>query len=501
MKPPKLELVRTWNGPYNEDYFNELHADPEPEPSPPASIVVIPKLPEDRPPITGRDADLANAILGVSATFATSVRFDHTRNQWHILNAAGHWAPDRTEQIHDLLEHAARAAMSIDDLDPDEIVSLTKLLDRSKAEAVLKTIARKPPIAMSGNEFDRDPFLLGVTNGVVDLRNGTVRQGRPDDMVSRSTGLEYDPDAECPRFEEFLGEIMSGDAERITFLRRWLGYSLLGFTREQKFSLWVGVGQNGKGVLKRIVRHVVGDYGLELPSTLYMRTKHGSARADAPRPELVELQGVRVALGSEPEGGQLNEELIKAHSGEDEIRARRLYANAILRFYPSHTINLLTNLAPAVEDVGSAMRRRLLVIPFDEVFSGSREDLNLYDALRAESVGILALLVREAVAYLEDGLGSIPVRVQMANEEYLDENNPLSEWMAARIVKDPEARTAHKTLFEDYRSWSIGQTTISATSFGMRLSALGYPLAKQGGRGEQVKARVGLRLRSLIDDE
>ncbi len=494
MKSNVIDLVRKADR-FDESYFEALRdaeqQDREPEPET--------EVPDDELQITERDADLANAILTVSATFATSVRFDHTRRQWHILNAAGHWAPDRTEQIHELLETATRQAMALPGLDKSEIIALTKLLDRHKALQVLATLTHRSPIGMEGNEFDREPYLLGVKNGVVDLRDGMLRPGRPEDMVSRSTGLAFDRSAECPRFEAFLAEIMSGDFDRITFLRRWLGYGLLGFTREQKFALWVGTGQNGKGVLKRIVRHVVGDYGLELPSTLYMRTKGGSARADAPRPELVELQGVRIALGSEPEGGQLNDELIKAHSGEDEIRARRLYANQMLRFYPSHQINLLTNLAPAVEDVGTAMRRRLLLIPFEETFAGPREDLNLYDRLREESEGILALLVNEAVAYLESGLGPIPARVEMAGDEFLAENNPLSGWLDDRVIRESTASTAFQDLYLDYQDWLEGQPAMTRTAFGLKLGSLGFPTGRAGGKGHQQVVRRGLRLRGITD--
>lgn len=453
---------------------------------------------QNRPTITNRDADLAAVVVWIDQTFATDARFDYTRKQWHLLDAVGHWAPDRTEQVYERIEAATRRAMSVAGLMKDEIVALTSLLDRGKQRSVLDTLAHRSSISLVGNEFDKLPHLLGVGNGVVDLRDGSLRLGRPEDMVSRSTGIDFDSAASCPRFEAFLAEIMSDDPERIAFLRRWLGYSLWGFSREQKFALWVGSGQNGKGVLKRIVRHVLGDYAIELPPTLYMKTKSGSATANTPRPELVELQGKRIGLGSEPEGGTLNEEMVKAHSGEDEIRARRLYSNSILNFYPSHSINLLTNLAPSVTDVGVSMARRLLVIPFEEAFTGPREDLGLYETLRAESAGILALLIREAVAYGQVGLGTIPEKVRMASSEFLDQNNPLTDWLGERVIREPDATS---TLAELYADYCTGVTVpMNDVSFGLRLHYAGFRKAAIGSRGQQRKVWRGLRLRTLLDE-
>ena len=46
------------------------------------------------------------------------------------------------------------------------------------------------PLAIEGTEFDHNPWLLGVQNGVVDLRTGTLTAGSPEQMVS----LAVDPE-------------------------------------------------------------------------------------------------------------------------------------------------------------------------------------------------------------------------------------------------------------------------------------------------------------------
>ena len=39
-------------------------------------------------------------------------------------------------------------------------------------------------------KFDENVNLLGFENGVIDLKNYEFRQGRPDDYITMSTGLE-----------------------------------------------------------------------------------------------------------------------------------------------------------------------------------------------------------------------------------------------------------------------------------------------------------------------
>lgn len=47
--------------------------------------------------------------------------------------------------------------------------------------------------------FDANPFILGCENGVIDLKTGELRQGNQDDLLTKATGVRYDPNAQCPR--------------------------------------------------------------------------------------------------------------------------------------------------------------------------------------------------------------------------------------------------------------------------------------------------------------
>jgi len=76
------------------------------------------------------------------------------------------------------------------------------------------------------SDFDKDPWLLGAPNGIVDLRTGQFRSARPEDMVSRQVLVDPADTADCPKFMVFLDEVTQGDKKIIQFLQEWFGYGM-----------------------------------------------------------------------------------------------------------------------------------------------------------------------------------------------------------------------------------------------------------------------------------
>lgn len=94
-------------------------------------------------------------------------------------------------------------------------------------------------------EFDADPRLLDVTNGVVDLADGVHHSHSPQYCMTKVAGAAYNPFATCPTWLAHLERIFAGDGELIAFLQRLFGYAMTGLTREQVFVVFHGDGANG----------------------------------------------------------------------------------------------------------------------------------------------------------------------------------------------------------------------------------------------------------------
>ena len=90
--------------------------------------------------------------------------------------------------------------------------------------------------------IDADPWLLGVQNGVIELKTGNFRPARREDYITKQAGAVYDPGARCPEWLRFLGMAMEGNEDTISYLQRVSGYLLTGDVSEEALFLFYGDG-------------------------------------------------------------------------------------------------------------------------------------------------------------------------------------------------------------------------------------------------------------------
>jgi putative DNA primase/helicase len=430
--------------------------------------------------------DDALADLLMAAGIAKRVKFDHTRGtgrgqpgKWLIWNGV-RWQPDDVERIYFVMrEYTDKLWRATADgkAGEDDRKRIQPLYNQAKKHSVMESLRSRPEIGTTSDQFDRLPYLMGFENGVVDLRDGSFESNpSPDLNISKSTGYMWDPEAEAPIFEAFMYDIMGNDVEMVSYLMTLLGYSMFGMQTEQKFWLWVGRGQNGKGVLARTMLKALGDYAISPDAALYMKTRFGAARADAARPELIALLARRFTYMSEPPGGHFNEEMLKAHTGDDPILARGLYSSPV-QFPPTHKIIFLTNAPPSTDDVGVSMRRRARVIKFEQDYT-QNPDLMLEEKLKAELPGILQRLVKFAGVWWNAGNPQLdePEKVTVWSEEYIEQNDPLSSFIEDMCVESIRATSSSTLLWDAYRDWEArsgddGSDPMSRKRFGTLLGA------------------------------
>jgi putative DNA primase/helicase len=90
--------------------------------------------------------------------------------------------------------------------DGERCTAFLKFVNGSLSRAALANmmhLAKKKVRQASVNDFDQDPWTLNTENGTVDLRTGTLRPHRPEDLLSKTIPFRYDPHAECPEFMSF----------------------------------------------------------------------------------------------------------------------------------------------------------------------------------------------------------------------------------------------------------------------------------------------------------
>ena len=307
-------------------------------------------------------------------------------------------------------------------------------------------------------KFDENVNLLGFNNGVIDLKAYEFREGRPDDYITMSTGLDlpveqdelpisfdklWEKTKKIPHFNilhrdilKFMAEVFP-DTEVRNYVWRWLSKCLSGENRDQGFYIWNGEGSNGKSVLIDLMNKILGDYACGLP--VQMITKKRGA-AEAANPAMAQTKGKRLVVMSEPEiGEEINTGLMKELTGGDRIKARHLFKECF-EFIPHFKMVTMCNDLPQVSADDHGSWRRMEVVPFVSTFTDDSKKVNIPrnvypmdKTIKDEKFDYWAeifmmMLLMEWMKYDKEGI-HLPEQVKMATNSYRNENNVLGQFI------------------------------------------------------------------------
>lgn len=104
-------------------------------------------------------------------------------------------------------------------------------------------------------ELNANPFIINLKNGLYNLQEDKLVEHTPDYYSTVQLNASYDPKAQCPRFKQYLKEVL--DADQIPLIQEMLGYFLVPITRAQKCFVIVGEGGAGKSQLLLVLNQVL----------------------------------------------------------------------------------------------------------------------------------------------------------------------------------------------------------------------------------------------------
>jgi len=381
-----------------------------------------------------RNKRYRNGDIGFGRLFADVhkrvARYVPERKKWYIYDGS-RWVPDigglmAMELCKELADGLLLYLLTF----KDESVRIRNLEDYSKwqqrrlRDIYLKEAQSVYPVSME--EFDADRYLLNCENGTLDLRTMQFRDHDPEDRLTKMAHVSYDPAATCTRFERYIDEIMSGDAERALFLQKALGYAVSGDTRHEcMFFLYGETTRNGKGTLMESILRVMGDYGRAVrPETIAQKQNVNSQN---PSEDIARLAGIRFANISEPSRGLvLNAAQVKSMTGNDTFNARFLNENSF-DFQPQFKLYVNTNYLPVISDMTLFSSGRILIIPFDRHFEEWEQDKTLKSAFAEPEAksAILNWLLKGYELLRQEGF-TVPKAVTEATMAYSHESNKIA---------------------------------------------------------------------------
>jgi hypothetical protein len=193
----------------------------------------------------------------------------------------------------------------------------------AKMDAALRQAKSDLRVRVPVDAWDTDPHLLGVKNGVVDLRTGELLKGRPELRITRCAPVDYTPGAYSKRWIDFIDFATRGDKELQEFVQRLCGYTITGLSHLDILPLVHGHSGSGKNTFVEAIVKALGTSQLSWPmDSSILADKEGHANP-ADLYHWAELRGRRMVWADElPDGERVKENSIKKLTGSSEISAR-----------------------------------------------------------------------------------------------------------------------------------------------------------------------------------
>jgi putative DNA primase/helicase len=469
------------------------------------SPAVAPVAPKPEPPPAPKQ-DMAHTNLTrlteytnaerMATAYGEDIRYCHKWKAWIVWNGK-HWERDEDSRVWQL---AMKTVMSMyreaaDTEAEGQRRSLVKHAlgseSANKIKALLTHAMNLERLVATPILFDSNQWLLNCQNGTLNIETGILQKHNRLDYITNVIPVEYDAEAICPVWGEFLQRIMDGNQELIDFLQKVIGYTLTGCTREQVFFILYGSGANGKSTLLAIIRELLAGYAKRVRTESLMSTKSDRVPTD-----LADLAGARFVSAVETDEGQrLAESQLKQLTGDsDGIKVRRLYEREF-EYIPTYKLFLACNHKPTIKGTDLAIWRRIRLIPFSVSIPEAEQDKGLLDKLRAELPGILAWAVKGAWDWSKLGLWS-PEDVTSATRAYRDDMDVIGSFLDEYCIMDNTARTRSGEIYQGYTAWSLraGERPMTQRALSNVLKERGFEVYMSHGS----RYWRGLELREMV---
>ena len=316
---------------------------------------------------------------------------------------------------------------------------------------------------------NRNAFVCN--NGVLDLDKCIFRNGEPADMMTISSKINYPKDVDSLDAQEmilaiqdWLDKIFPED-EVQDYVLNLFALKLSGNLFKEWIHIFTGTGANGKSQFFKMINKTFGEYFKTFDNTLLNTAKKD---ANSASPAIASLKGCRIAVTTEPKGGQpFESDKVKELISGDELVGRHLNKD-LIRFIPQYAMMMQCNDIPRNESTDDGFWRKMFIIPCPAKFISKEDDMyKLNDPVKfpfhfkAESQEDLYVewapyflyLLFERYKALKscDFKFNVPDKVKIAVKEYQEEASTYTQFFNDKIIEAPGYKIDSNTLYSEFQ--------------------------------------------------
>lgn len=364
----------------------------------------------------------------------------------------------------------------------EEILKQTKgMLIKLKNNMFTPNIMKSVKPYLDDKQFSKNkdihPYFLACKNGIINLKTGEIKNSTPEDNITKTLAISYNPEADSSDFENFVRQITSNETgeihEAYDFFRWCIGYSLQGAPKKKLFLLLYGPhGFNGKSLVMNTIKDTLENYAAAMDSSVVLDNGTGKS-AGSHSSEVMQLENVRIGILSDtPEDACINDGRIKQLTGgTDTMSAREIYGKQ-RDFKPVFVPFISTNHLVRINLADMAMYERLVLFPFvlsfvdnpdTQRFSYQRKaDNDLSEKFTKNREGVLKWIIEASIYYHSNPAKAVPKYLLDAKEEYNKQVNPHKAF-TEEIVEITENRgdiINRKKLLDMYKAYVMANGSI-----------------------------------------
>lgn len=267
-----------------------------------------------------------------------------------------------------------------------------------------------------------DANLIAFNNGIYDLVNDRLLEFSPDIIITNKIPWDYNPDAYSELLDNTLNKMACNDEAIRMLLEESMGYCFYRRNELSKAFFLTGEGANGKSTFLDVIKNVLGKV-----NTSALDLNELSERF-SPAMLLGKLANVADDISDEFLQGKAIANLKKVVSG-NEIKAEFKGQDGFT-FDPYIKVFVSANNLPRTKSQGfAALKRRLVIIPFNAKFTKDDPDYDPYITWKLREQECMEYMIQLGLQGLKRVLGekafTTSKKVEQELEEYEIANNPI----------------------------------------------------------------------------
>lgn len=302
-----------------------------------------------------------------------------------------------------------------------------------------------------------DRSYINLENGMFDINSMEfIPEHNPELYLTTQLSFSYNKEAKAPKWLNFLNEIFENDSTRIAVLQEIFGYCFVPEILMKKVFIFLGNGNNGKGVASEILEMLVGTESVSNVSLEQLNnTNNRFALQNLPN-KLVNIAGENDAKNN-----KANTRQIKNLTGDDVLNIEEKYK-------ASYNVKLFAKLIFSLnnmfytDDYSEAYYSRLSILPFNVIFHEKKLGRELDPKKKYINPHLKKELIEELdgiFIWAMEGLKRLKAQGYVLSrssicEEALDnyklDHNPMPQFIE-KFILDADTTTDVKTLRSTFR--------------------------------------------------